>query len=98
MGKHLDRALGLNKTVTETAKYELEKDETGNLVLPSNAVGTYSDDTTEVTYYYVEKENKITELEAKLAELEKPVDQPLDMKAQPQPFTVKSSGALKYFE
>ena len=27
MGKHLDRALGLNKTVTETAKYELEKDE-----------------------------------------------------------------------
>ena len=27
MGKHLDRALGLKKTVTETAKYELEKDE-----------------------------------------------------------------------
>ena len=46
----------------------------------------------------IEKENKITELEAKLSELEKPVDQPLDMKAQPQPFTVKSSGALKYFE
>lgn len=46
----------------------------------------------------IEKENKITELEAKLAGLEKPVDQPLDMKAQPQPFTVKSSGALKYFE
>lgn len=46
----------------------------------------------------IEKENKITELEAKLAELGKPVDQPLDMKAQPQPFTVKSSGALKYFE
>ena len=46
----------------------------------------------------IEKENKITELEAKLAGLEKPVDQPLDMKAQPQPFTVKSSGALKYVE
>ena len=46
----------------------------------------------------IEKENKITELEAKLAGLEKPVDQPLEMKAQPQPFTVKSSGALKYFE
>lgn len=46
----------------------------------------------------IEKENKITELEAKLAELGKPVDQPLDMKAQPQPFTAKSSGALKYFE
>ena len=41
-------------------KYELEKDETGNLVLPSNAVGTYSDDTTEVTYYYVEKEIPLT--------------------------------------
>ena len=41
-------------------KYELEKDETGNLVLPSNAIGTYSDDTTEVTYYYVEKEIPLT--------------------------------------
>lgn len=27
MGKHLDRALGLNKTVTETVEYELKKDE-----------------------------------------------------------------------
>ena len=41
-------------------KYELETDDTGNLVMPSNAVGTYSDGTTEVTYYYVEKEIPLT--------------------------------------
>ena len=41
-------------------KYELEKDDTGNFVMPSNAVGTYSDGTTEVTYYYVDKEIPLT--------------------------------------
>ena len=35
--------------------YELEKDESGQLVLPENAIGTYKSGTTEVTYYYVEK-------------------------------------------
>ena len=40
--------------------YEIEKDETGNSVLPSNATGTYVDGTIEVTYYYVEKEIPLT--------------------------------------
>ena len=41
-------------------KYELEKDENGNLVLPDNAVGTYAEEPTEVTYYYVEKKIPLT--------------------------------------
>ena len=36
-------------------KYELEKDSNGEYVLPANASGTYKEGTTEVTYYYVEK-------------------------------------------
>ena len=41
-------------------KYELEVDENGKNVLPENAVGTYKTGTTEVTYYYVEKEIPLT--------------------------------------
>ena len=41
-------------------KYELEIDENGKHVLPENAVGTYKNGTTEVTYYYVEKEIPLT--------------------------------------
>ena len=41
-------------------KYELEKDSNGAYILPSNAVGTYKTGTTEVTYYYVEKQIPLT--------------------------------------
>ena len=41
-------------------KYELEKDENGNLVLPDNVIGTYAEEPTEVTYYYVEKKIPLT--------------------------------------
>ena len=41
-------------------KYELEKDSNGAFVLPANAVGTYKTGTTEVTYYYVEKQIPLT--------------------------------------
>ena len=41
-------------------KYELEVDENGKHVLPENAVGTYKTETTEVTYYYVEKKIPLT--------------------------------------
>ncbi len=41
-------------------KYELETDETGKLVLPENATGTYAQTPTEVTYYYVEKKIPLT--------------------------------------
>ena len=41
-------------------KYELEIDESGNLVLPENATGTYTETPTEVTYYYVEKKIPLT--------------------------------------
>ena len=41
-------------------KYELEVDENGELVLPENATGTYSQTPTEVTYYYVEKKIPLT--------------------------------------
>ena len=41
-------------------RYELEKDEDGNFVLPDNAVGTYAEEPTEVTYYYVEKKIPLT--------------------------------------
>ena len=37
-------------------KYELEKDENGQYVIPENATGTYTSEKTEVTYYYEEKE------------------------------------------
>ena len=36
--------------------YELEKDSSGNFILPANASGTFVADQTEVIYYYVEKE------------------------------------------
>ena len=41
-------------------KYELETDENGKLVLPDNAIGTYAEEPTEVTYYYVEKKIPLT--------------------------------------
>ena len=41
-------------------KYELERDSNGAFVLPANAVGTYKTGTTEVTYYYVEKQIPLT--------------------------------------
>ena len=41
-------------------RYELEKDKDGNFVLPDNAVGTYAETLTEVTYYYVEKKIPLT--------------------------------------
>ncbi len=42
-------------------KYELEKDENGNYVIPDNATGTYeTDKTIEVIYYYEEKEIPLT--------------------------------------
>ena len=41
-------------------KYELEKDSNGEYVLPVNASGTYKEGTTEVTYYYVEKNIPLT--------------------------------------
>ncbi len=44
----------------DLAKYELEKDEEQNLILPENALGTYVSGTTEVTYYYVEKQIPLT--------------------------------------
>lgn len=46
----------------------------------------------------IEKDAKIQELEDKIAALEKPVDDPLQMRAQAQPQPVKKSGAMKYFE
>ncbi len=36
-------------------KYELEKDENGEYIIPSNAVGTYTSEDIVVTYYYVKK-------------------------------------------
>ena len=48
------------KPKLDLGDYELEMDESGNLVLPDNAVGTYGDGTTEVTYYYVEKQIPLT--------------------------------------
>ena len=44
----------------DLAKYELEKDSNGVYVLPANAVGKYKTGTTEVTYYYVEKDIPLT--------------------------------------
>ena len=44
----------------DLAKYELESDSNGALVLPANAVGKYKTGTTEVTYYYVEKTIPLT--------------------------------------
>ena len=44
----------------DLSKYELEKDSNGAYVLPANATGTYKTGTTEVTYYYVEKQIPLT--------------------------------------
>ena len=41
-------------------KYELEKDEDGNYVIPSNATGTFAPGITEVIYYYEEKSIPLT--------------------------------------
>ena len=42
-------------------KYELEKDENGSYIIPSNATGNFiSGETIEVTYYYEEKEIPLT--------------------------------------
>ena len=41
-------------------RYELEKNENNEYVLPANATGTYKTGTTEVTYYYVEKKIPLT--------------------------------------
>ena len=44
----------------DLGKYELEKDSNGTYILPENAAGTYVEGTTEVTYYYVEKQIPLT--------------------------------------
>jgi len=41
-------------------KYELEKDENGEYIIPTNAIGTYTAEDIEVTYYYVLKEIPLT--------------------------------------
>ena len=41
-------------------KYELEKDENGEYIIPTNAMGTYTAEDIEVTYYYVLKEIPLT--------------------------------------
>ena len=41
-------------------KYELEKDEDGNYVIPKNATGTYTPGIIEVIYYYEEKDIPLT--------------------------------------
>ena len=41
-------------------KYELEKDEDGNYVIPTNATGTFAPGITEVIYYYEEKAIPLT--------------------------------------
>ena len=41
-------------------KYELEKDENGEYIIPTNAMGTYTAEDIEVTYYYVPKEIPLT--------------------------------------
>ena len=44
----------------DLGKYELEKDEEGNYVIPGNATGTYTPGTTIVKYYYEKKEIPLT--------------------------------------
>ena len=41
-------------------RYELEKNENDEYILPENATGTYKTGTTEITYYYVEKKIPLT--------------------------------------
>lgn len=61
--EYLEGKIGENYQTTphlDLTKYELEKDEQGTLVLPENAIGSYVSGTTEVTYYYVEKQIPLT--------------------------------------
>ena len=44
----------------DIAKYELEKDENNEIILPTNAHGLYERDPIEVTYYYIERKIPLT--------------------------------------
>jgi len=52
-GKNGEKYISLPQISLE--KYELEKDENGEYIIPSNAVGTYTSEDIVVTYYYVKK-------------------------------------------
>ena len=58
-GAHVGDSYTTNSKL-DLDKYELEKDSNGAYVLPANATGTYKTGTTEVTYYYVEKQIPLT--------------------------------------
>ena len=45
---------------TDSEKYELIVDETGKYILPTNAIGEYTETDQEITYYYVKKKIKLT--------------------------------------
>ena len=44
----------------DIAKYELEKDENNEIILPTNAHGLYEREPIEVTYYYIERKIPLT--------------------------------------
>ena len=44
----------------DIAKYELEKDENNEFIIPTNAHGLYERDPIEVTYYYIERKIPLT--------------------------------------
>ena len=55
----LEGKIGTEYTTTphlDLQKYELEKDENGNYVIPENAKGNYESGTIEIIYYYEERE------------------------------------------
>ena len=55
----LEGKIGTEYTTTphlDLQKYELEKDENGNYVIPEKAKGSYESGTIEIRYYYEEKE------------------------------------------
>ena len=61
--KLLEGKIGTNYTTTpylDLEKYELEKDENGNYVIPEGASGIYESGTKEIIYYYEEKEIPLT--------------------------------------
>lgn len=47
------------KPMLDLADYELEIDENGEYIIPTNAVGTYGEDNIEVIYYYVPKHSSL---------------------------------------
>ena len=47
------------KPMLDLADYELEIDENGEYIIPTNAVGTYGEDNIEVIYYYVPKQSSL---------------------------------------